>query len=139
MNSFTAPPISTAPLQRVRKAELVFSGVDMAGDSFEGRVFLNNAMATEHTARTAESGYAGSFHVYGYGDPPPPEIAAARNRHVPGSGPIAPIETRVRIGEELLQAAVRSSNELLVTVVPVSAGGVLPERPFETVTVVVDD
>jgi hypothetical protein len=110
----------------------------MARQSFEGRVFLNNPDADEHTPKTAESGYAGTYHVYAYGDPPPPAVAEALRRHVPGSGPVAPIETRVRVTGATLRAAVEGADELTVTVVPVPAGDDLPERPFERVDVVVE-
>jgi hypothetical protein len=50
-----------------RRADLVFEGVDHAGPSYEGRVFLNNPDADADTPRTLEQGYAGSFHVFGHG------------------------------------------------------------------------
>lgn len=50
-----------------RRADLIFEGVDHAGPSFEGRVFLNNPTATAETAPTPENGYAGSFHIFGHG------------------------------------------------------------------------
>jgi hypothetical protein len=109
----------------------------MARGSFEGRVFLNNPAADEDTPRTAEAGYAGSYHVYAHGDPPPPAVAEALRRHVPGSGPVSPIETRVRVAAATLRAALQGTPELTVTVVSVPAGGNLPERPFEHVDVVV--
>ena len=50
-----------------RRADLIFDGVDHAGPSFEGRVFLNNPNANAETAPTPENGYAGSFHILGHG------------------------------------------------------------------------
>jgi hypothetical protein len=113
-----------------RRAQLVFAGVDQAGPSFEGRVFLNNPEADASTPQTPESGYAGAFHVFGYGTPAPPAIAEARRA---GGGPVAPIEKRVR-------TALPETDELTVTVVavPVDPGGPVPERPFEDVSVVLD-
>jgi hypothetical protein len=137
MNSYTAPSFSTAPYRTARSIELVFGGIEMAGQSFEGRIFLNNPAADDRTPQTPEMGYAGSFYVYGYGDPPPPAIAEAKRRHIRGSGPIAPIEKRVRVDAETFGAAVERSDKLTVTVVPIPVGDALPERPFERVDIVV--
>src|SRR2546425_10342320 len=52
------------------RADIVFEGVEQAGGSFEARVFLNNPEADTSTPMTPEHGYAGSFHVYGYGRDP---------------------------------------------------------------------
>ena len=83
MGSYTAPPISMNALQDARRVELVFRGVEQAGPSFEARVYLNNPDADETTQRTPEAGYAGSFHVYGYGEHPPPPLADAKARQAP--------------------------------------------------------
>src|SRR6476646_9107471 len=67
---FTSEPI---PIKlgskglKFERGDIRIHGVDQSGSSFEGRVFLNNPKATSHTPTTAEHGYAGSFHVYGYG------------------------------------------------------------------------
>lgn len=128
------------PFRRARRAELVFAGIDQAGPSFEARVFLNNPDADESTAQTPETGYAGSFHVYGYGEPAPPAIAEAKAKQAEGSGPIAPIVKRLQADEAAVRAALERSDELAVTVVPVPAnpGGAVPERPFEQLDVVFD-
>jgi hypothetical protein len=140
MSSYTAPPISLREFRDARRAELVLRGVEQAGPSFEGRVFLNNPAADETTERAPEAGYAGSFHVYGYGEHPPPALAEARASQAPGGAPVAPIEKRVRVDETALGRALERSDELTVTVVPVPAdpGGPVPERPFEDVEVVLD-
>jgi hypothetical protein len=128
MASHTISGISVKDAKSVRRAELVFTGVDQASPSFEGRVFLNNPGATEDTPRTLDAGYAGSFHVYGYGAVAPPGMAGA------------PIEKRVRVADAALRAALGSSDDLSVTVVAVPADAVdaAPERPFEHVHVVFD-
>jgi hypothetical protein len=137
MASYTAPPIP-APSRTFRAAALVFRGVDQAGPSFEGRVFLNRPDADETTPRTPEMGYAGSFHVYGYGEAAPPAIAEAKRSGA--TGPVAPIEKRVLADETALRAALADSDEVTVTVVPVpnDPGGATPERPFEDLTVLFD-
>ncbi|HEY1277280.1 MAG TPA: hypothetical protein VGF25_20400 [Thermoleophilaceae bacterium] len=137
MASWTAPAIPAGQFRGGRRAELVFTGVEQAGPSFEGRVFLNNPGADESTPRSPEQGYAGSFHVFGYGTPEPPAVAEAR---AGGARPAAPIEKRVRADEAAVGAALEGSDELLVTVVPVPAdpGGPVPERPAERVELVLD-
>jgi len=136
MGSYTSPPIRVIP-QKFENVELVFGGVEQAGPSFEGRAFVNNPDADDSTPRDPEHGYAGSFHVYGYGDPSvaPPAVAAAKER---GEGPAAPIEKRLRADPEAVRAALGSADELTVTVVPVAAGEAVPERPFEDVEIVFD-
>jgi hypothetical protein len=138
MGAQTSVPISVESFESLDRPELVFRGVEQAGPSFEGRVFLNRPDADEATATTPEAGYAGSFHVYGYGEHPPPGLADEQARRGAGGTPVAPIEKRVRPDEGALQNALQGSGELTVTVVPVPAdpGGEVPERPFEDVEVV---
>jgi hypothetical protein len=140
MGSYTASPIPVSSFRDSRRAELVFRGIEQAGPSFEGRVFLNRPDADETTATTPESGYAGSFHVYGYGEHPPPALAEQKARRTPGGAPVAPIEKRLRPDEAAVRTALEGSDELTVTVVPVPVdpGGPVPDRPFEDVEVVFD-
>jgi hypothetical protein len=49
------------------RADLEFRGVDHSGPSFEARVYLDNPAADAETGRDLDSGYAGSFHVFGHG------------------------------------------------------------------------
>jgi hypothetical protein len=128
-----------ASVRDARRAEIVFAGVDQAGPSFEGRVFLNNPDADETTPRAPDTGYAGSFHVYGYGEPAPPAVADAKAREQAGRA-VAPIEKRLHADEAAVRRALEGSGELTVTVVPVPAdpGGAAPARPFEEVEVVFD-
>jgi hypothetical protein len=70
MASYTSTPMvvpAHAGTADFRRADLTFSGVDHSGSSFEARVFLNNASATESTQRTEDQGYVGAFHVFGHG------------------------------------------------------------------------
>ena len=137
MGAYTGPPVRVGSRQEPGRAELVFGGVEQAGPSWEGRVFLNNPGADRSTPRSAEAGYAGSFHVYGFGEPAPPAIAEERARRPEGAPAVAPIEKRVRAGADVLRSVLGDSDELTVTVVTVPAdpGGATPERPFETLTV----
>ena len=138
MGTYTSPPISVSSFRDADRSELVFRGVEQAGPSFEGRVFLNRPDADETTAATPEAGYAGSFHVYGYGEHPPEGLAEAKRTRRPDGPPVAPIEKRVRPDQAALRSALAGGEELTVTVVPVpaEAGGEAPDRPFESVEVV---
>jgi hypothetical protein len=138
MAAYTSPPISVSSFRDADRVELVFRGVEQAGPSFEGRVFLNRPNADEATATTSEAGYAGSFHVYGYGEHPPPGLAEEKRSLGPDGPPAAPIEKRLPLDQAALRGALERSGELTVTVVPVPAdeGGAPPGRPFETVEVV---
>src|SRR5215207_6323836 len=142
MPSQTAPPVPADPFRQASRVELVFSGVEQAGPSFEGRVFLNNPEADEAALKTAQDGYAGSFHVFGYGPAAPPAIAEerARRAELGAGGAVAPIEKRVQADQAAVLAAVERSDEVAVTVVAGAAdpGGEVPERAFERVEVVFD-
>jgi hypothetical protein len=63
--------ILIAPLrfkdQRFTRADLVFTGVDHSGGSYEVVVFLNNTGATDTTAHDIEQGYGGRFVIFGHG------------------------------------------------------------------------
>ena len=140
MGAQTFGPISLESLKSSDCVELVFRGVEQGGASFEGRVFLNRPHADETTATTSDAGYAGSFHVYGYGDHLPPALADAKRSQEPGGPPVAPIEKRLRPDQAAIRTALEGSSELTVTVVPVPTdpGGELPGRSFEDVEVVFD-
>jgi hypothetical protein len=49
------------------RSDLHFHGIDHSWSSFEARVFINNPGADQETAPSAESGYVGSFYVFGHG------------------------------------------------------------------------
>ena len=141
MSSFTAPPIDARPLRGATRVLMVFSGVEQAGASFEARVFLNNPRADEKTPRDGRDGFAGAFHVFGYGDMAPPDMAEAKAAKRVDDAAIAPIEKRVRLDDGVLQAAVSDADELTVTVVsvPVNPGDTAPARPFSRLGVRIDE
>jgi tyrosinase len=49
------------------RADLEFRGVDHAGPSYEGRLYLNNRDANPDSGHDPDAGYAGSFFVFGHG------------------------------------------------------------------------
>lgn len=100
------------------RADVEISGVDQAGPSFEVRVFLNNPQATLKTRTTREEGYAGSFHVYGYGIWPDDLGKSPEERAVQSKTIRAPIQKTV-IATEAVRTAAAQSAEITVTLVPV--------------------
>ena len=50
------------------RADLVFTGIDHSGLSYEVLVYLNNARANANTPRSIDAGYAGRFVIFGHGD-----------------------------------------------------------------------
>ena len=80
------------------------------GPSYELRVFLGNPAADAATDLTPDAGYAGSIHVYGYGDPPPPDLGDSRPR--------LPM-TRSLVANDAVRAAAARGPTAAVTLVPV--------------------
>jgi hypothetical protein len=89
--------------EKFSRADICFEGVEQAGPAYEGRVFLNNTEADAGTPRTAEHGYAGSFHVYGLGVALPEKASIHKSV----------------IATEAVRAAVAQGGNVTVTVVPV--------------------
>jgi hypothetical protein len=131
--SFTSAPVAIPAEARVGafdRVDVVLDGLEQAGPSFEGHVFLNNPRADADTERIPATGYAGAFHVYGQG-------AAPGSAETSSGEIIAPITKRV-IATDAVRAAMHDAEELTVTVVPVarSAGKLAPLRP-ERVSIIV--
>jgi hypothetical protein len=108
------------------RADVVFTGVDHSGTSYEVRLFLNNPAATAGTARTPESGYAGRFTVFGHGgcygdeghcDVPAPATDPTEMRP---AHPLTPLDTYVTITDALRRAIAHGGALETVTLVPVS-------------------
>jgi len=117
-----------APDRGFSRADIVFDGVEQAGCSFQARVFVNNPQADERTTRSRETGYAGAFHVYGYGQRP-------RETRTQGSiGPVAPI-TKYLVATNTVREALRRTHKLAITVVPVPP---LPGPHFSDVWIAFD-
>ncbi len=122
-DNFTTAPIpirASAGAGDFARADVVVEGIEQDGPSFTGHVFLNNPAADQATPRTAANGYAGAFHVYGYGTP-----AGAPTDEVR-----API-TKSVMATERVRAALVEGDALTVTVVAVGhfGDGLEPVRP----------
>ena len=69
MGPFVSQPIANpaaAGEPDFTRADLVFYGVDHSGPSFEARILLNTPDAGLSTPRDPDSGYAGSFTIFGH-------------------------------------------------------------------------
>lgn len=123
LSKVTSPEITVERLGHdFKRADIEFEGLDHSGSTYEGRVFLNNVEADAATEPTAESGYAGSYYIFGHGgcygdeghcdvvprppyDPRPPH----------GLWPTR----KVVIATDAVRRAAAASKTLTVTVVPV--------------------
>jgi hypothetical protein len=111
-----------------KRADLVFEGVDHAGPSYEARIFLNNPGATAETPRTADQGYAGSFHIFGhgncFGDVGHCDVdergKAPHDLRLPH--PLTPARKLVKVTDTLKAVLQRDGKLQHVTVVPVAVG-----------------
>lgn len=103
------------------RADVEIHGLEQAGSSFEGRIFLNNPNADLHTPLSHEQGYAGSFHVYGYGIWPG-DLEKDRSEIAAESESVrAPIQKTV-IATKAIRAAAAQGKDVTVTIVPVYPG-----------------
>ena len=125
--TFTSQPIPVdfaSSRHRLTRADLEISGIFHGESSYEGRIFFNNPKATAATAKTARSGYAGSFHIFGHGgclgDPGHCEV----NEHNRDAfdfrypHPLTPARKRIDVTKALQEAAKRGRT-VTVTIVPV--------------------
>jgi tyrosinase len=120
---FTSAPLDTADLRtRFSRADIEFLNVDHSGSSYEGRVYLNNPEADETTERSAASGYAGSYFIFGHGgclgDEGHCEVRP-RDAYDPRPGHPLSGARKVVIATEAVRRAAASGDQLTVTVVPV--------------------
>ncbi len=119
----TSAALSVADLdQQFYRADIQFHGVDHAGATYEGRVFLNNPAADERTPRAPESGYAGCFHIFGHGgclgDSGHCDVVPRRPHDPRPAHPLTPAR-KVVIATEALRRAIQAGTDITVTVVPV--------------------
>lgn len=131
LDRYVSQPVAVPPAEGVgthSRVDLEFHGVDHSGSSYGARVFLGNPEADEDTPFNEESGYVGSFFVFGHGGC----FGDAGHCDVPG-GPRGPYDRRLphpltrqkktlvlpkTLVERLREDAV---GEVTVTVVPVAS------------------
>jgi tyrosinase len=108
------------------RADVVVTGVDHSGGSFEVRIFLNRPDADGSTSRDQAQGYAGRFHVFGHGgcfgdvghcDVPAPttDPTDLRPPHL-----LTPLTTYVTVTKALRQLLAEGRTLESLTFVPVS-------------------
>jgi hypothetical protein len=125
---YTSSKIPLDPLSKsFRRADLIFDGVDHSGASYEARIFLNNPGANAKTAKTAQNGYAGTFHIFGhggcFGDVGHCEVRGLPRAYDPRPAhPLTPARKTV-IATEALRKAVAKGKAMTVTVVPIVRAG----------------
>jgi hypothetical protein len=118
-----------------RRADLVFTGVDHSGMSYEVRAFLNNPEADENTLRSLEQGYGGSFVVFGhggcYGDMGHCDIPTERRgpHDLRPPHPLEPQTRTISVTEALEHVLRNGEGELTsVTLVPISKDPIRENR-----------
>jgi tyrosinase len=127
-------PLSSAVLEgQFSRADLVFYDVDHSGSSFKALVFLNASDAGIETPLDPDSGYAGSFVIFGHGgcfgeeghcDVPTFHKDPFDNR------PLHPLTPQTKLVDvsEALQRARQHDKYLTVTVLPIVPGPDAPEQ-----------
>jgi tyrosinase len=120
---YTSSTISVERLDsRFYRADIEFLGVDHSGPTFEARVFLNNPEADENTPKNLESGYAGSFHIFGhggcFGDEGHCDVVPRRPYDPRPAHPLSPAR-KVVIASDAVRKAMEAGKEATITVVPV--------------------
>jgi hypothetical protein len=125
--TYTSPPVAigfAGPDHRFDRADLEIRGIYHGEASYEGRVFFNNPKASAETPRTAEQGYAGSFHIFGhggcFGDVGHCEVTEHDREHDDRRAPhpLTPANKRLIVTEPLQRAA-QAGDSVTVTIVPV--------------------
>ena len=102
--------------------DLLLRGLETVCPSYEGRVFFNNPDADETTEPDEESGYAGSFHIFGHSCYSDPGHCDVRPPRLPYDdrppSPALPVEVHLTVTEALIRAA-EGDGTVTVTIVPI--------------------
>jgi tyrosinase len=68
VNRYTSPPLELPDAEQpFERADLIFYGLDHAGDTFEARVFVNAPKRLDQSAGRDHPDYIGSFFIFGHG------------------------------------------------------------------------
>ena len=107
------------------RADIELHGVDHAGASYEGRVYIDNPDADENTGDDVDAGYAGRYFVFGHGgclgdDPSHCEV---KERDVYDVRPGHPLTraTKVIQASDALRRAIEGGGKCGITIVPIVA------------------
>jgi hypothetical protein len=121
-NPVTSTPIPIASLDTdFTRADVEFHGLDHAGATYEGRVFLNRPDANEQTPRNVPE-YAGSYFIFGHGgclgDPGHCDAKQRRFYDPRSVHPLTPT-LKVVFATEALRRVKDGAEQIAVTVVPI--------------------
>ena len=123
-NRYVSAEIALDRLDReFSRADIVFHNVDYSGASFKAHVYLNNPQADEKTGVGPETGYAGTFHIFGhggcYGDEGHCDVVTERRIYDPR--PTHPLTARrkIVIATDAIHQAMQQRPTATVTVVPI--------------------
>ena len=125
---FVSSPISLAGVDGgFHRADLVFSGLDHSGPSYEVRIFFNRPDATADTSRTSDEGYVRSFYMFGHGgcagQPGHCDVPESRRPFdVRPEHQLTPATRWVTV-TDAARRALAAGRELTVTAVPVVTSG----------------
>lgn len=122
----TEMTIPSKDIRNIKKATLVFHGINHAGPSYEARIFLNNKKANQKTKKTSTNGYAGSFYIFGhggrcYGGPGHcaiPTGVTSDPYDLRRSSPLTPTSRTVLITEQFIKSL--KKDKITVTIVPIT-------------------
>lgn len=120
--SYTSEPLYTSTIASTdSRADIQFHGVDHAGASYEGRVYLNKPDADEGTGY-GDPSYAGSYHVFGHGgclgDPGHCDVEPRRPYDPRPAHPLTKATKVVRVNERAREL-IQREDQVTVTVVPI--------------------
>jgi hypothetical protein len=119
------------PGEEIKRADLVFYGVDHSTRSYVALVFVGQERVDPSTPRTPEAGYAGSFTIFGHGG-----CAGGEGHCEPVERPADPFDVRPphqlepRTVTLVATEAIRrlSGPTFVVTVIPCVPGADKPEK-----------
>ena len=126
MESFISDTIALpliATEERFRRADLIVYDVDSRGESYLGRVYLDEPETTVDTSLERETGYAGRFVLFGHGGcvGVPGHCAPSTNRDPFDIGPPGGLSPQTKTVQITSALRAFTGDRVVVTVVAVRA------------------
>jgi hypothetical protein len=125
---FTSKPFSLVVRNpdKIKNAEIRFTGLDTSKESYEARIFINNPKANHYTVKSERNGYAGSLFVFGHGSLcfggpghcKPEELQGLYDMR--SSSDLKPIDQYLSITDYIKKICGKST-KITVTIVPILA------------------
>ena len=108
------------------RADIEIHNVHHAGQSYEGRIFLNNRNANQNTPMDEKNNYAGSYHIFGhggcFGDIGHCDYKSERRRYDRRTSSDVRPQYKHIIVTNLLKKIGKKTNKFTITIVPVLYG-----------------